>query len=109
MIDPTLAAAHAQTLAELNDEFTDELNAMAPYIIAEEEEAPPLPDSAPTSAPLNSPTHRRLSAMAGAGNAYVFLVFPPDGAQVGIDFFGIQPEELSAALAKVSAATVVPA
>lgn len=90
-------------LAELVEEYGP--NAMAPYALSEEEEAPPLPDSYPRAVPLSNPTHRRLAAIAGAGNAYVFLTIPQDGSQVGIDLFGVTPDELPGLLMQVAGAT----
>lgn len=76
----------------------------ADYALNEEEDVRPLPDSYPSEVPLNNPTHRRLRAMAGPGNAYLFLVIPDGGQNVSLDFWGILPEDLPEALRTVATA-----
>lgn len=71
----------------------------------EETEAPQLDASPqPRVVPENDPTHRRLAAIAGAGNVYVFLVVTPDD-QVSLEFRGVTVENLPELLRQVAAAT----
>lgn len=72
--------------------------------LTEEEDVPAYPrETSP-----NTPTHRRLRAMAGAGNAYVFIVIP-ESQDVSVDFQGIDPADLAEALRVVADAVEVKA
>lgn len=49
------------------------------------------------------PTHRRLRAIAGHGNAYIFLTIPKDEDGDGqVVFAGIYPEDVTNALREVA-------
>lgn len=68
----------------------------------EEGEAPQL--STEQIRPSNDPTHRRLRAMAGAGNAYLFIVIPGDETeQTTFDYAGLYPDAIPSALRQLAA------
>lgn len=86
-------------IERMQDELADSLlegSAVEP--LAEEEEAPQFD---PVTRASNDPTHRRLRAIAGADNAYVFLVINQDD-QVALEFTGVLPENLPALLRQVA-------
>lgn len=83
------------------DETAETLEADATPL-NEEEEAPQA--SYATQMPANTPTHRRLQAIAGAGVPYVFMTFVEETEQVTLDFWGVQPDELAHALTAVAQA-----
>lgn len=72
----------------------EELNAMAP--LAEEN---PTPYEIRAQ---NDPVARRLQAIAGAGNAYAFVVVDPTTDQTTVDYRGFYPEDLPILLRTVA-------
>lgn len=87
--------------------ITPEENAQAPYALDEEGEAPQL-DPAGHQVRANDPTHRRLRAIAGAGNGYIFAIVPgPEaharGEQVSLAYSGFYPDAVPVALRELAA------
>jgi len=71
-----------------------------------EETADPAPIAASVEqAASNDPVHRRLRAIAGADNGYLFFVIPKEpGGQVVLEFSGFYPEDVPAALRELATA-----